>query len=166
MQSMDTNEIITFLKDNPGATAQEIGVKAVDMQRLCEKGVVAKLGNRKTGTRGRPPVEWALPGQEIAVQHAERDEDEIVVKAPPLPPISNDVRRILDPEHKRTIEYIEKVFRGDFGVERYPDGGYWPEPGDFKILRERYDDIVRVTSRRLKPVEIVFDDDEDEGDES
>lgn len=165
MQSMDTNEITTFLKTNPGATAQEIGVKAVEMQRLAEKGVVVKLGNRKTGTRGRPPVEWALPGQEVAIEHAEKDEDEITVKAPPLPPIDAKVRKLLDPEHARTIDYIESVFAGEFGVERYPDGGHWPEPGDFKILRERYDDIVRVTSRRLRPVEIVFDD-EDEEDES
>ena len=60
MGTMNNTEIINFLKDNPGSTAQEIGVMPVEMNRLAAKGIAEKVGNRKTGTRGRPPVEWAL----------------------------------------------------------------------------------------------------------
>jgi hypothetical protein len=61
---MDIEQITTFLAENPGATAQEIGVTPVEMIRIeaQEDSPIVRVGQRKTGKRGRPPVEWALAG--------------------------------------------------------------------------------------------------------
>lgn len=61
---MDITQITTFLAENPGATAQEIGVTPVEMIRIEEQenSPIVRVGLRKTGKRGRPPVEWAVAG--------------------------------------------------------------------------------------------------------
>lgn len=65
---MNTDKIISFLTDNPGATAKEIGCTPVELARLEAKFTVVRCGTRSSGGRGRPSVEWALPGQKVAPQ--------------------------------------------------------------------------------------------------
>ena len=150
MGTMNNTEIINFLKDNPGSTAQEIGVTPVEMNRLAAKGIVEKVGNRKTGTRGRPPVEWALPGAELPVREAVN-----TVNAPALPNIDPALRAALDDEARRQIEYIEGEFAGKHGPR---------ELADYNLLRSRYVDIIKATSRKVNvPAPVIdFDDDEQE----
>lgn len=64
---MDITQITAFLADHPGATAQEIGVTPVEMIRLEEQenSPIVRVGFRKTGKRGRPPVEWAVAGTAV-----------------------------------------------------------------------------------------------------
>lgn len=67
---MENAQIVKFLQDHPGAIAEEIGATSIDMNRCFKAGLVIKLGTRAMGRRGRPPVEWATPGTEGAVQDA------------------------------------------------------------------------------------------------
>jgi hypothetical protein len=67
---MENTAIINFLKGNPGAIAEEIGATSVEMNRAFKAGLVIKLGTRSMNRRGRPPVEWAVPGTEGVVQDA------------------------------------------------------------------------------------------------
>lgn len=67
MSNEDFSHIATFLAANPGSIATEIGVSPVEMGRLEKAGKVIRIGKRTTGSRGRPPVEWALPGTEGVV---------------------------------------------------------------------------------------------------
>lgn len=62
---MDTTTIINFLSENPGSIPSEIGTTPVEMSRLEQAGLVVRVGQRKTGKRGRPPVEWAVTGAEV-----------------------------------------------------------------------------------------------------
>ncbi len=147
------SQIIDFLKNNPGATAQEIGVTPVEMSRLAAKGIVEKVGTRSTGTRGRPPVEWALPGADLTQR-----EDVSVFKAPALPVVDPKVRKAMDAESLRQIEYIEGEWEGKHGVR---------EMADYNLLRGRYADIVRAAAKRVNapmPVIDFNDDQEDEND--
>lgn len=146
------NQIIDFLKANPASTAQEIGVTPVEMTRLAAKGYVEKVGVRSTGTRGRPPVEWALPGADLA-QH-----DTPAFKAPALPVMDPRVRSAMDAEILRRIEYIEGEWEGKHGIR---------EMADYNALRKTYADLIRRTARQFNmpaPVIDFTDDQEDEND--
>lgn len=125
---MNTTEIISFLTDNPGATAKEIGVKPVEMTRLFDKGEVTKVGLRKTGGRGRPSVEWAVAGADAPV----RDKAEPISLLHKLPLITGSARAALDRELLPQIEYIEKQF----------DLGRSPVE-----LLDRYKQIARLVER-------------------
>lgn len=59
---MDNAQIVAKLRDNPGLIAEEIGATSVEMNRAFKAGLVIKLGTRPMNRRGRPPVEWAIPG--------------------------------------------------------------------------------------------------------
>jgi hypothetical protein len=63
-----TDPILAFIAANPGCTAVEAGTTPVDMIRREKAGQVIRVGLRKTGTRGRPPVEWALTGAEVEIE--------------------------------------------------------------------------------------------------
>lgn len=53
--------------DQAGPIAIELDATPIEMNRLLKEGKVIKAGARSTGKRGRPPVEWALPGTVVAV---------------------------------------------------------------------------------------------------
>jgi hypothetical protein len=88
MTNTTLQSVIDFLAANPGATAQEIGVTPVEMIRLEQEpdSPIVRVGQRKTGKRGRPPVEWALAGS----------------VAPDAPTIS-------DPEHDAILAQWDRI---------------------------------------------------------
>jgi hypothetical protein len=57
--------IVNFIRENPRATAQEAGTTVTVMKALEDMGHVTNAGNRSTGKRGRPPVEWVVAGTEV-----------------------------------------------------------------------------------------------------
>lgn len=157
--------ITTALKKQPGATAAELGTTTLVMRDLEKQGKVVAVGTRRTGKRGKPPVEWAVPGPQAdalkaqhdeatervkqerkaaqkpakAPQTASNDEDEItLVSAPPLPNIE-DIHASLSDEHRPQVEYIERVFAR---------GGR--EMADYNLLIKRYKDIARITRNQLR----------------
>lgn len=128
--------IIAYLTENPGATAQEIGVSSVEMNRLAAKGLVEKVGSRHTGGRGRPASEWALPGADVPVRVTESTGPSI----PSLPEVSREVRGVLTDSEARVLSSIEDTFAGVHG-ER--------EPADYRLHRDHYAEIVGRAERRL-----------------
>lgn len=145
MGTMDNTEIITFVTNNPGCTAQEIGVSPVEMTRLAAKGLVEKIGNRKTGTRGRPPVEWAVPGAAVA------ERESVAIRAiPNLPRMSAEIRKGLSPELVKQVAYIEAEF------DTAPHGAR--ENADYALLTQRYRKITKEAARRANAPVPVFDD--------
>lgn len=62
MTSLDT--IIAFVRDHPRCTAQEAGVTVARMNEL-EGAHVVRVGTRRTGKKGKPPIEWVIIGTEI-----------------------------------------------------------------------------------------------------
>ena len=53
-------QVQEHLRSHPGATAKEIGVRAVDMTLLEREELVKRVGLVKTGGRGRPANRWEL----------------------------------------------------------------------------------------------------------
>ena len=133
MHSMITNDkILENLSYLPGAIATEVGATPAQMTALESAGKVIRTGERKTGKRG--PVEWAVNDGSVSVE-----KDTSPVKgAPKLEDIS-DVRELLDVETLNQVEYIERVFAGDYGQR---------ELGDYKMLAERYEHIANEKRRR------------------
>lgn len=146
---MSNDELLTTLANKPRSTAKELGATTADMVRLEQAGRVQRVGTRKTGKRGKPPVEWAVAEQAEKIMKAVAEE----VKQEPAPvansapktekvpklPAIDDVRKYLDPEQARIVAYIEGQFKR---------GGR--EKADYDLLRSRYDDIVRAARRRVK----------------
>lgn len=150
MSNEDFQQIETFLAANPGAIADEIGVSPVIMGRLEAEGKVIRVGKRSTGKRGRPPVEWALPGQ------GEVDE---AGKIPKLARISDELRTRADESELRILQYIETVFSGKKMVlnPASPAYGTWVSAtregdegeNDYKGLAARYKSVVGQIQRRV-----------------
>lgn len=133
-----TNEsILTVLAKKPGAIAAELGATSVEMNRLFKDELIVKVGKRKTGTRGRPPVEWALPGDKDKVPDSPDPETSISI--PKLPDVPQSTRDKASGEEPRMLEFIEKVFAGKCGIR---------ELEDYRVLQKRYKDILRQISRR------------------
>lgn len=158
-------DIIKTLKKNPGATAAELGTTTLVMREMEKQGEVVAVGTRRTGKRGKPPVEWAVPGPKADALKATHDEANAKVKeakqaaqkpvkaapapvegkdetmpvmAPPLPDIE-DIYPELSDEHRPQIAYIERQFAR---------GGR--EMADYNLLKKRYVDIVRLTRNQLR----------------
>lgn len=112
---MNTTDIINFLKANPGSIASEIGTTNVVMRDLEEQGLVSRLGNRSTGKRGRPPVEW-VAGELTDEQKAEQEKKaeakeaapkEPKEKKPKAPPTLSELPAGIGDEDRRKVVYID-----------------------------------------------------------
>lgn len=57
--------LVNQLRENPRSTAQELGTTTQVMDELAASGHVTRFGNRVTGKRGRPPVEWVVAGTDV-----------------------------------------------------------------------------------------------------
>lgn len=141
-----SDQILSTLADKPGSIASELGATSVEMNRLFKEGKVIKVGKRQTGSRGRPPVEWALPGYEPESKTSDPTVDvngvEVVfeyVAAPSLPDASK-VKPYASGEEPRILAFIERVFAGEYGPR---------EKEDFNILKKRYSDILRQIRKRV-----------------
>lgn len=64
----NTETILARLAEAPGSTAVELDTTIVNMKALEANGLVVNIGNRATGKRGRPPVEWAVAGSSAALE--------------------------------------------------------------------------------------------------
>lgn len=139
--------------DQNGAIADEVGATAVEMNRLAKEKKVVNVGSRKTGRRGRPPVEWALPGAtRVSVLNPDEPADsvhrgEVVIKvkgapkgAPKLVDASH-VKAHIQGEEASILRYIERVFSG--AEDRFAH-----EMGDFRLLADRYAEVVKQIERR------------------
>jgi predicted ArsR family transcriptional regulator len=60
----------SYLREHPGATAKEIGVRAVDMTLLEREDLITRTTQVRTGQRGRPANRWELTakGENFDVQ--------------------------------------------------------------------------------------------------
>lgn len=109
---MNTTDIINFLKANPGSIASEIGTTNIVMRDLEEQGLVSRLGNRSTGKRGRPPVEW-VAGELTDEQKAEQEEkaqaksEPKAAKKPKAPPTLSGLPAEIGDEDRRKVVYID-----------------------------------------------------------
>jgi hypothetical protein len=128
-----TAQILTALKNKPGAIAVEIGATPVDMIRLekMDPPLVQRVGKRRTGSRGRPPVEWAVTG----VPYISQDEAE---------PEVAEAGVVLNAEQKRMIAYIDaEIAKFASGArQEFGDGS-----NDESMLRNRRKAIIRAAKR-------------------
>lgn len=62
---MTEKQILAAIKRKPGIIGPELGVKNSVLFALEAHGKIIRLGLRKTGKRGRPPIEWALSGTKV-----------------------------------------------------------------------------------------------------
>jgi predicted ArsR family transcriptional regulator len=134
---MNESAILKALAAKPGSIASELGTTSVEMNKLFKAEKVVKVGQRKTGTKGRPPIEWAITGQDIellALNH-----NGFTASGAPKLPDASHIKELASGEEPRMLEFIEKVFAGDYGPR---------EKEDFTVLQNRYRDIVRHIERR------------------
>lgn len=147
---MNTPEkILENLSFLPGAIATEVGATPAQMVALESASKVIRVGERKTGKRGRPPVEWAVNDGSVTLE-----KDTSPVKGAPKLPDPSDVRDLLGEAEQGALNYIERVFAGDYGQR---------ELGDYKLLHGRYSQIINDQRRRMglrHEVVVVETDDE------
>ena len=149
---MSNESIIAALADKPGAIASEVGSTPVEMLRLEKAGLIERVGVRKNGGRGRPPVEWAVRGQGQEARSVEaKNERRSPVKGAPKLVDADHVRPFLSGEEPNILKFIEDTFAGKYG-ER--------ELEDYRVLAARYKDVVRQASKRAsaKPSVIEGED--------
>jgi hypothetical protein len=135
---MSNQDILAALKSAPGSIATEIGSTPNEMKLLAEQGLVQAVGLRKTGKRGRPPVEWAIVGANTPASAAP------VSNVPKLPEISDALRAALNESETNVVTYIEKVFKGEFVGTKY--GGH--EMADYRLLMDEYGQVTRRVARQ------------------
>jgi predicted ArsR family transcriptional regulator len=148
---MSNETILTILAEKPGAIASEVGSTPVEMIRLEKAGLIERVGTRKNGGRGRPPVEWAVKGAADQARTPEaKNERRAPVKGAPKLVDADQVRPFLSGEEPRILKFIEDTFAGKYG-ER--------DLEDYRVLAARYKDVVRQASRRSNVKPPVFEDD-------
>jgi hypothetical protein len=145
MVPMSTSDILAALKSQPGAIAKEIGSTPVEMKQLEAQGLVRAIGSRRTGLRGRPPTEWVVADSAVT----EPVSTAPVHGAPKLPEIPEALLEKLDRQHsekergttsnREKLDYIESVFAGKYGQR---------EMGDYRLLADEYNQIIRREARR------------------
>ena len=57
-----SNAAIDFIAANPRSTAKEAGLTNAEANALVGQGKIVAVGNRVTGKRGRPPMEYVVAG--------------------------------------------------------------------------------------------------------
>lgn len=62
---MNTTTALAFIAETPRATAKEAGLTNAEANELVGQGKLVAVGNRVTGKRGRPPMEYVIAGQEL-----------------------------------------------------------------------------------------------------
>lgn len=62
---MNTTAALKHFEDNPRATAREAGLTNAEANELVGQGRIVAVGNRVTGKRGRPPMEYVVAGAEL-----------------------------------------------------------------------------------------------------
>lgn len=60
-----SNAAIDFIAANPRATAKEAGLTNAEANALVGQGKLVAVGNRVTGKRGRPPMEYIVAGTDL-----------------------------------------------------------------------------------------------------
>jgi hypothetical protein len=63
--------IIDRLAAAPRSTAQELGTTTTELDKLVARGLIQRFGTRKTGKRGKPPVEYIVAGADVSDTQAE-----------------------------------------------------------------------------------------------
>lgn len=135
MTTSRKTEILAKLAAHPGAIAEEVGATPIEMVNLESISAVMRVGTRKTGKRGRPPVEWAIPGEDGEAMAR----DTSPVKGAPKLIESAHVRDRITSDENRALDYIEAVFDGKYGQR---------ELQDYRVLAERYEQIVATAERK------------------
>lgn len=62
---MNSTAAVKFFEANPRATAKEAGITKGEADQLVGAGKILPAGNRKTGKKGRPPVEYVIVGYDL-----------------------------------------------------------------------------------------------------
>jgi hypothetical protein len=62
LRPMNASDTIEFFTANPRATAKEAGITTAEANLLVGQGKLMQAGNRVTGQRGRPPMEYVVAG--------------------------------------------------------------------------------------------------------
>jgi predicted ArsR family transcriptional regulator len=150
---MSNETILSVLAEKPGAIASEVGSTPVEMLRLEKAGLIERVGLRKNGGRGRPPVEWAVRGQGDQARTAEAKNDRRApVKGAPKLVDADHIRPFLSGEEPRILQFIENTFAGKYGDR---------DLEDYRVLAGRYKDIVRQASKRANAKATIVEEDED-----
>lgn len=63
---MNSATAIKFFEVNPRATAKEAGLTTGEANSLVGAGKLMRAGHRKTGKKGRPPVEYVVVGYDLS----------------------------------------------------------------------------------------------------
>lgn len=134
---MNETSILKALAEKPGAIASELGATSVEMNKLLKEEKVTKVGLRKTGAKGRPPVEWAIAGQDVELLNL--NHNGFMPSGAPQLPSAEHVKPFASGEEPNILVFIEKVFDGDYGPR---------ESEDFKLLKARYERIISQIERR------------------
>lgn len=58
-------DAIAYIEANPRATAKEAGLTTAEANALVGQGKLMQAGTRKTGKKGRPPVEYVIAGYDF-----------------------------------------------------------------------------------------------------
>ena len=61
-----STKAINFIAENPRSTAKEAGLTTAEAVALVGRGLLLQAGHRKTGKKGRPPVEYVVPGYDLS----------------------------------------------------------------------------------------------------
>jgi hypothetical protein len=132
------DKILTRLAEKPGQIASELDSTSIELSNLAKQGKIVRAGSRQTNKRGRPPVEWALPGSEYKAPV--KAEPEVKVEAAPtIPALARVNHELLNEEEARQATYIERVFNDEFGSR---------EAADYRLLGSRYNEITNQAARR------------------
>jgi hypothetical protein len=62
---MNSTAALAHFAENPRATAREAGLTNAEANELVGQGRLIPVGNRVTGMRGRPPMEYVVAGTDV-----------------------------------------------------------------------------------------------------
>lgn len=134
---------LKFIAENPRATAKEAGITNGEANALVGQGKLVAVGNRVTGQRGRPPMEYVIAGTEVTgdeyVQEQVAKATERVRRNRHFERLSSAIMRAANEHGHGSPQHIEaKANRQDaYPVGMLPDV---PSKNDYVLAGEIVED--------------------------
>lgn len=141
---MDIAATIKFFEDNPFATIKEAGITKADANALVGSRKIIEVGPRKTGQRGRPPMEYVAASYDLSDdQRVQESVEKAKAKLSAHRRFERLSRAIVDAadEHGHgSSEHIAAVLarKEAFELTGYPD---LPAKNDYVLAGEIEDDV-------------------------
>lgn len=105
---MNTAQVLNFIEAHPRCTAKEAGTTTAALKELEAAGKIENVGVRWTGKKGRPSIEWAMPGVVQPEDQTGRISSGIP-GAPSLPDLSPLIPRLGDSD-RQVVEYVQRTY--------------------------------------------------------